>query len=717
MPPSTATTAAATSRRVNPQDLRWGVDDDLVLPAGAGPLPDGPVLPGPLLPGQGEVLHDLAASLRRPFPGHLLVTGLTGPRRIALLADQIRRLLDAPATPRDLVYVSRPRHPDRPRLIELDAGQADAFRRDLLELRDELRLAWPDDLSADASAWSAALARAFEPLRARWPQAAAFFDELLPAVLDRADLFRPGVDPSRRGREGDTEARDLLLAFQAQVFHRVFEGGQPDARAPVVVAPTEPDRLLGGQLRPRRDADPAGLPLRSGALHDAHGGVLVIDARDLFGRAATLRAIRTLLRTGRLAPDDLRSTGVSPLQPDPVPLDVQLVVVAWSSAHLARWMSDPDLRAAISTPVQLRPHAPLTGELVAELGAWLAGQLADTASPDSPPRPLQAGAVAAVVEHLLREGGRGERVPLDLSAALHLIRGAAARAPQGAPVTRAHVEGERADRLRRSRLAWDRSLDSIDRDVLHVQTEGRAVGQVNGLAVYRGSGFGFARPIRITATAGAGRGGLVDVERDAGLAGKLHNKGVRVFSGFLRGRFGRHQTLAIQASIGIEQHYGSIDGDSASLAEAAALLSAISRIPLRQDRAVTGSIDQLGRVQSVGSVTTKVEGFFEVCQRRGLTGEQGVVVPATNAVDLMLSADVLDALDAGRFHIWSADTVEHALAVLIEGIPADDDTPQMEVGDPAAPEWPEDSFYGRVVAELLTLEQVMRRATKGPGAS
>ncbi|RME28492.1 MAG: ATP-dependent protease, partial [Deltaproteobacteria bacterium] len=265
--------------------------------------------------------------------------------------------------------------------------------------------------------------------------------------------------------------------------------------------------------------------------------------------------------------------------------------------------------------------------------------------------------------------------------------------------------------------AWDRALDSIERDLLHVRTEGRAIGQVNGLAVYRGSGFGFARPIRITATVGAGRGGIVDIERDAGLAGKLHNKGVRVFSGFLRGRFGRHQTLAIQASIGIEQHYGGIDGDSASLAEAAALLSAIGRVPLRQDRAVTGSIDQLGGVRSVGSVTDKVEGFYAVCALRGLTGEQGVVVPDTNIADLMLSAEVLEAIQAGRFHVWSAATVEDALAVLVEGTVLDGAAGPLQVGDPAADDWPENSFYGRVVAELRTLEQVMRRASRGPGTS
>ncbi len=668
------------------------------------------------LPGQGEVLDDLTAALARPVRGHVLLTGINGADRRERVAAVVRARLSArgavsgaargegssaargavSSAARDLVYVARPQDPSRPRLVELPAGRANAFRRDLLELRDELRLAWPDDLDAGPGAWAAAIDRTFAPMQEAWPQAADFLAELHEAVQARSDLFRPGMDPQRRGREGDLEAAELLAAFRAHVFHR----GQVGDHAPVIIAMDgRPDPLFGGIHRDIGRDRPAHSRLRSGLLHDAHGGVLIIDGRDMLRSESCWRRLRVALTTGALAPDNLKGSQVAGLRPDAVPLDVQVVLIAWSGMHIARWSSDPDLRGLFSLPIQLRPHAPLSSELGQEFGAWLAGRLQANNA-----RHLDADAVAAVLEHLVHLGGRGGRVPLALSEAEELALDGASRAT-GDRVGRAEIQAARADWERRRRLAWDRAIDSIERDLLRVETDGGVVGQANGLAVYRGSGFAFARPIRITATVGAGRGGLVDVERDVGLSGKLHQKGVRILTGFLRGRFSRHRTLAIQASIGIEQHYGRIDGDSASLAEACVLISAIGHKPLRQGRAITGSIDQLGRVQSVGSVTQKVEGFFAICQRRGLTGDQGVLVPAQNAPDLCLSHEVLDAVAEGQFHIWPVHTVEEALSLLVD----------MPVGDPDARAWPEGSLYGAVDAELAELELVLRRAAKGPG--
>jgi predicted ATP-dependent protease len=231
-------------------------------------------------------------------------------------------------------------------------------------------------------------------------------------------------------------------------------------------------------------------------------------------------------------------------------------------------------------------------------------------------------------------------------------------------ISRTHVERAHAARRRRHSLSEDRSLQIISEGVVTIATSGVVVGQVNGLAVYDLGHHRFGKPSRITAQVGIGREGVINVERQAGLSGSTYDKGVSILTGFLRGTFTRKFPLSMACSVTFEQSYGGIDGDSASSTEIYAILSALSEIGLRQEIAVTGSVDQFGRVQAIGGVNEKIEGFFRVCEATGLTGSQGVLIPSTNIRDLNLSADVVQVVSEGRFHVWAVDAIADGIEIL-----------------------------------------------------
>jgi predicted ATP-dependent protease len=252
----------------------------------------------------------------------------------------------------------------------------------------------------------------------------------------------------------------------------------------------------------------------------------------------------------------------------------------------------------------------------------------------------------------------------------------------------------RADRIR------TRIYQEIERGTILIDTGGEKTGQVNGLSVLQLGDFAFGQPSRITATARFGEGKVIDIERETELGGALHSKGVLILSSFLASRFGRNQPLSIAASLVFEQSYGRVEGDSASLAELCALLSVLSDLPIRQSLAITGSVNQHGEAQAIGGVNQKIEGFFDVCDARGLTGEQGVLIPAGNVKHLMLRHDVVDAAEAGRFHVYAVADVDQAIALLTG----------VEAGTPDEQgHYPEDSVNGRTEQRLKALFELRRK--------
>ena len=299
-----------------------------------------------------------------------------------------------------------------------------------------------------------------------------------------------------------------------------------------------------------------------------------------------------------------------------------------------------------------------------------------------------------MIEFGARRAGSADRMTLRFNEICNLLIEADAIARTEGRVrhlTRRHVVAALRQRQRRISLAADKSLDEIVDGTLRIDTRGKQVGVVNGLAVLTSADLEFGRPLRITARTFQGKGGVINVEREARLAGAIYTKGVLILSGFLGYHFAQDRPLSLTVSLTVEQSYGMIDGDSASCAELCAILSALADAPMRQDLAITGSISQAGEVQAIGGVNEKIEGFFRVCQAGGLTGTQGVIVPQTNVRHIILDPEVLDAIKAGQFHVYAARTVDDALE-LLTGVKAGKHGKSGK--------WTPDSLYARVAAKL-----------------
>jgi ATP-dependent Lon protease len=243
-----------------------------------------------------------------------------------------------------------------------------------------------------------------------------------------------------------------------------------------------------------------------------------------------------------------------------------------------------------------------------------------------------------------------------------------AKAANETVVRAAHVRKALSSKMERHNLIETRIREMIEEGTLLVDLEGTRIGQVNGLSVLEIGGYSFGKPVRITATAALGKTGVINIERESNLSGRFHDKGVHIISGFLRSRFAQDKPMSLSASICFEQSYSGVDGDSASSTEIYSLVSALSGLPLRQDIAVTGSINQQGDIQAIGGVNEKIEGFYDVCRIKGLTGTQGVMIPESNVEDLMLREDVLEAVAGGKFHVWPVAKVEQGIEILLEQV-------------------------------------------------
>lgn len=286
-------------------------------------------------------------------------------------------------------------------------------------------------------------------------------------------------------------------------------------------------------------------------------------------------------------------------------------------------------------------------------------------------KPLEPGAVAALVEHGVRLAGRRNKLTAQFGVLGDVMREANywAEGDNSATLAARHVHRALRNHAHRSSLFEDKIREEIATGDLLIDTAGRRIGQVNGLTIYNLGFYRFGTPVRITAAVSIGRAGIINIEKEVGLSGATYNKGVHILHGFLQDRYARDKPLSVSASLAFEQSYSGVDGDSASSTEVYALLSALSDIPLRQDIAVTGSVNQKGDIQPIGGVNEKIEGWYDVCVSRGLTGTQGVLIPGQNVDNLQLRQDVVETVREGRFHIWAVTTVDEGIE-LLTGVPA-----------------------------------------------
>ena len=410
--------------------------------------------------------------------------------------------------------------------------------------------------------------------------------------------------------------------------------------------------------------------IKPGALHRANGGYLILDAHRVLQHPLAWEGLKRALQSRQLRIEaPLQTLGLFStvsLEPEPIPLDVKVVLLGNRLLYYLLSALDPDFDELFKVAADFDDQMNRTPE-----DERLYARLVATLVQKESLRPFTSRAVARVIEHSARLVGDAERLSVRMNRIVDLLREADFWANvEGAEVVEAaHVQQAidaqtfRSDRLRQ------RVQEEILRETIRIETSGARVGQINGLSVIDLGNFAFGRPNRITARVWAGKGQVVDIEREVKLAGPIYSKGVLILSSFLEGRYATERPLSLSASLVFEQSYGEVEGDSASAAELFALLSAIAEVPIKQSLAVTGSVDQHGNIQAIGGVNEKIEGFFDICKARGLTGEQGVIIPRANVKHLMLRADVVEAVANGQFAIYAIETVDEGIE-LLTGIPA-----------------------------------------------
>jgi lon-related putative ATP-dependent protease len=448
--------------------------------------------------------------------------------------------------------------------------------------------------------------------------------------------------------------------------------------------------------------------VRPGALHRAIGGYLVVDAERVLLQPYGWQALKRALLEGVIRIESLGEllglVGTVSLEPEPVPLDVKVVLLGDRLLYYLLYELDPDFAELFKVPADFHDDIERSSDAVKSYAGLLA-----TLVRKEKLIPFRRDAVARVIEHGSRLAGDARKLSLHTRTVVDLLREAAFWATEAGQeqVRKEDVQTAIEHQILRLSRVQELTLDAIRRDVLLIDTLGAAIGQANGISVYELGGLTFGSPVRITATVRLGRGEVIDIQREVELGGPIHSKGVMALAALLGSRFAGELPLSLSATVVFEQTYGSVEGDSASVAEACALLSALAGTPLRQGLAVTGSINQFGRVQAVGGVNQKIEGFFDLCQARGLSGEQGVLVPADNVQHLMLRPDVVQAAAEGRFHVYPIETVDQAIT-LLTGI---------EAGEREyAGEYPAGSVNQRVAERLADLARIRREFTAAEGA-
>ena len=405
--------------------------------------------------------------------------------------------------------------------------------------------------------------------------------------------------------------------------------------------------------------------IRPGALHRANGGYLVIDAARLLSYPLAWDGLKRALKSRELAirslADDIGLVSTVSLEPEPIPLDLKVILVGERIYYYLLQRYDPEFSELFKVPADFEDQMDRSDENVENMARWLASIIRKEKL-----RQLDRDGLARLMEESARHLGDSERLSSDIERLADLVREAHYWAGRGEKPLIGATDVQKAvdSRIRRSSRIRDRMHEELLRETLLIETSGSRIGQVNGLAVLQLGDLAFGRPQRITASVKLGSGQVIDIEREVKLGGPLHSKGVLILSGFLGSHYLSDVPLSLSASLVFEQSYGGVDGDSASAAELCVLASALAEVPIRQSLAITGSIDQHGRVQAIGGVNEKIEGFFDICAQRGLNGEQGVIIPIANVKHLMLRSDVVAAVEAGQFQVYPVAHVDEAITLL-----------------------------------------------------
>jgi len=504
--------------------------------------------------------------------------------------------------------------------------------------------------------------------------------------------------PSRAQDIKDNTTKRLILT--EQYMPNVLVDYKVESGAPVIYESHPTYQNLFGRIEYMSDQGALITTYRricSGSLHKANGGYLILDAEKILTYPFVWEGLKRALKAGKIeieSPYSEYGVNTITLKPEVIPLNVKVILVGPRDIYYLLEDMDNEFNEMFRVLADFGNHIKVTNDSIKQFVALMVKQASDSGA-----LPLTKAAIARLIEHSCRLSENQNRLSARINDSLEVI-GEANQLCVGDGITeidKAQIEyALLAKEMRSGRIAEEILEEMIDGTIL-IDTEGEAVGKINGLTVMEVGGSSFGAPARITTTVYPGSRGIVDVEREAELGQAIHSKGVMILTGYLGHCYAQEFPLAISASIALEQSYGYIDGDSASLAELCCLISALTRIPVKQGFAITGSINQYGEVQAIGGVNEKIEGFFKLCQARGLDGQNGVIIPISNKSNLMLKQEVIDAVEKGAFHIYTVSNVNETLEVLMSQAAGEMDSEGS---------YPEDSINFKVVSRLKEISDM-----------
>ncbi|KUL01645.1 MAG: Peptidase S16, lon domain-containing protein [Methanoculleus marisnigri] len=502
------------------------------------------------------------------------------------------------------------------------------------------------------------------------PEIPVYVDAVQNDILDNLQAFL-GV-PEQPGAPPQFQAFIRELPFRKYDVNVVVDNADAGG-APVIVEQNPTFQNLLGKIEKEVQFGIFTTDftmIRPGSLHKANGGYLILSVEDLLRTPLSWDGLKTALKTGEAVIEEpgerMGFITAKTIKPEPVPLDIKVALIGTPMIYQILYRMDPDFKELFKVKADF--------DVVMDRNDENAGKYADfmcNLVREENLRHLDREAIARVIEYGSRLAADKEKLSTRFAAVADLIREANfyAASDGAEQIGRQHVMKTIDEKVYRSNLIQEKIQEYIQREIFLIETEGEKVGQVNGLSVIGLGDFAFGRPSKVTASIGVGREGIMDIEREAALGGPIHTKGVLIISGYLNNNYARDKPLGLSARLVFEQSYEGIDGDSASSTELYALLSALSGLPLKQYLAVTGSVNQKGEVQAIGGVNEKLEGFFEVCKAKGLNGDQGALIPASNVQNLMLKEEILEAAKAGKFRIYPVRTIDEGIEVLT-GVPA-----------------------------------------------
>jgi len=540
-------------------------------------------------------------------------------------------------------------------------GQMEGIFEKLREIDEETRTllkAW------DADAITPIIKGGINGIREKFPQSpiADYLSNIEENLIGNIDLFKAQKKDEKEDKKNELE--DALLEYRVNLLV-----DNSEVKGAPVVMETNPSYInLFGTIE--SSITRLGVwqtdftKIKPGSFLKANGGYLVINALDALIEPGVWATLKRTLRNQIFEIQNYLSMyliSTTRLKPQPIKSNVKVVMIGDAYVYNLLYFQDEDFKKIFKIKAEFDSEMNKDDRTIRDYACFIK-KICDEDSL----LPMDKGGIAALIEYGTRIAGRQKKVSTRFHALADVIRESSywAKIDGKKVIGRENVEKAVLERFERVSLLEDKVQEMIEEGTILIDTEGQVVGQVNGLSVYDMGQFSFGKPTRITAKTAVGRAGVINIEREADMSGPTHNKGVLILGGYMRGKYAQRKPFSLSASIAFEQSYAGVDGDSASSTEVYAILSSLSRLPLRQDIAVTGSINQKGEIQPIGGVNEKIEGFFEVCRAKGLTGTQGVIIPYQNSQNLMLRQDVVQAVADGKFHIYPIKNIDEGMTIL-----------------------------------------------------